>query len=36
MPEILIQCYINLQQYSAYKPDFHECRIFKKYDREGV
>ena len=36
MPEILFQYYINSHQYSTYKPDFQECRVFKKYDREGV
>ena len=32
----LTKNYINLQQYSADKPDFHESVVFKKYDREGV
>ena len=42
MPEILnrnskiLILILYLQQYSTNKPDFHECRVFKKYDREGV
>jgi len=35
--KISLQAYVNnLQQYSTYKPDFHECRVFKNYDRESV
>ena len=35
MSKILILMLFNLQQYSTYKPDFLECRVFKNYDGES-